>query len=130
MSKVHVQNSRKGKLKLRFGVTLPGKAVTPVDADDWAKCKGDPVTRHYLDSQEIKVMPTPSGETKSPEVDAGPVSWAKLNAKETIAKIKECDDVDGLEALYDEDNRSTVEDAIMARLEDLKESQHEDNEEG
>jgi hypothetical protein len=134
MSKVHVENLRRGGLNLRYGVCLKAKSVTPVDAEAWDKCKADQYTRHYLDVQEIRVVsvrePVAEGEKPAAVVEK-PVDWADLSAKDAIAKVKECSDLEGLEALYDKDDRTTVQEAVSSRVDELSDADDdEDGDEG
>ena len=48
---VRVINKGKGKLNLRFGVSLPPGAEVEVSPEMWGKCKDDPITKHYLSIQ-------------------------------------------------------------------------------
>lgn len=128
---VHVENTGRGKLNLRYGVKLaPG--VNDVDPESWDKCKVDPITQHYLQSQQIRVVsglapasprpaedPVPPPMPTEPELPDLPVSLEEMKAKEAIAFVKESDNYQALELMLEHENRSTVKAAIEDRLDEL-----------
>lgn len=65
---VNVRNNKPGKLKLRYGVVLaPGENA--VEDSQWAQCKDDPITRHYLSHRHVEVLasaPDPRAREPAP----------------------------------------------------------------
>jgi hypothetical protein len=77
---VTIHNATKSKLKLRFGVFLrPGD--NEVDLDAWAKCKDDPITRHYLSNRRIWVVASSSEPAAAPKPPAEPVATVEAKAE-------------------------------------------------
>ena len=77
---VTIHNATKSKLKLRFGVFLqPGD--NGVDRDAWAKCKDDPITRHYLSHRRVWVVATSSEPAAAPKPPAEPIVTVEAKAE-------------------------------------------------
>lgn len=78
---VTVKNARRGKLRLAYGVQLsPG--LTQVDSGAWERCRGHPVTLHYIQRGEVSIVPGSAGVVPSVQepaiIEADPVTTLPL----------------------------------------------------
>lgn len=118
MTMLTVTNHQPGVLRLkRAGLELlPGD--NDVTVDDWNKVKRLP---HVVDLLGRKFLSVGAGgETAKPLPTA--TSTTDMNAKEAIATVEVSTDLDWLRKSYAEDSRSTVEEALFARIGRLEEA--------
>lgn len=133
---IRVENSGKGPLKLRFGVVLsPG--VNNVDPTAWDKCKSDPITQHYLNPAvgRVKVLgiesslnnkgPSSPAATHEDENSSSPSNGGeeeapkRMSARDTKKYVKTCRSPEVLHKMLEEEDRTSVKDAIEVRLEEI-----------
>lgn len=142
---VMVQNFGSGRLNLSGGVSLPPGQIVKIGVRVWEKCLEHPITKFYLSSGQVRVVsgsvevePSPkvvAVESPHPEPDTQPDipipedekdagdGIAGMKAKDAIAYVRDCDNVEELEEMCDVEKRLTVVDAIDDRILELGEQE-------
>ena len=114
------------RLKLAGCVTLqPG--LNEVEETAWRECLRNEMTRVFLNSHMIQVVPAAAGTTATPLPPAGP---GPISAKDLIEVIKKTVDCNYLRDLISGDERRTsVIVAVNSRMDALRKRQVDEDSE-
>lgn len=125
---VHVKNTRRGALRLAFGVRLhPG--LNAVDFDAWARCRDHPVTVHYVQRGEVVVVPASvptadagtSAEAETPPLPSPDMTPAQDLLPGTVANGSDMDDPAPVTPVSPESMKAKDAIAAVGKMFDLNE---------